>query len=82
MLILERTPLSVAVSAAVTVWGEEPVKGFRLMRVRVVFPDLGSKPFVSAIGLLRYPGERPATRQEVITPSGSDHHLFGAKNNG
>ena len=40
MLIREVRPVVVAVAAAVTVWGVEPVKGFRLFRARVVFPCL------------------------------------------
>lgn len=82
MLITEVSPVAVAVSAAVTVWGVVPVQGCRVFRVRVCFPDIGSKPFVSAIGLLRYPGEVSSTWQEVTTSARSDHHLFGGKNNG
>lgn len=82
MLIREVRPVSVAVAAAVTVWGVEPVRGFRLFRVRVVFPDLGSRPFVSGVGFIRYDRERVATWQEVATSARSDHHLFGGKNNG
>ena len=82
MVIREVRPVSVAGAAAVTGWGVEPVRGFRLFRVRVVFPDLGSRPFVSGVGFLRYGRERVATWQEVTTSARSDHHLFGAKTNG
>ena len=82
MLIREVRPVVVAVAAAVTVWGVEPVKGFRLFRVRVVFPDLGSRPFVSGVGFLRYGSERVSTWQEVTTAARSDHYLYGAKTNG
>lgn len=64
-------PASLAVRAAIQ-FGSRP---FRLMAVRVRFPDIGS-PVTEQAGFLRYGGE-PVTgdTEPGATGSASDHHF-------
>lgn len=77
MLILEMKRSAVAVFVA-----SSRLQGRlrRLMRVRVLFPDLGRYPVVDEAGFLRYEGEpsmllQQATVQERQLLAGLTNHL-------
>ena len=77
MLMTELRPAVVAVFVVM-----ERCKGrfSRLMRVRVLFPDLGVQPVLDSVGFLRYQGESSflryeATVEELLLLAGLTSHL-------
>lgn len=65
MIVTEVRPAVVATKIASI--PNFPQRLRRLWRIQVVYPDVGSRPFINAYGFLRYPGEQPlqASPQEL-----------------